>query len=120
MTACLILLLFNGLYVFFEHPFDSVGFVVSYIGVSFSPPFSTKYVPNDVEKIPVYIFLILTYKWKKHGFNVWKWGPERSKDLSGAIQASSEERKGRLVFPDSGLSKDNTRAFIRWAWAWIK
>jgi hypothetical protein len=54
------------------------------------------------------------------GFSVWWWSPERLEDLSGTIQALSVERKGRLIFPDSRLSKDNARAFIRWAWAWIK
>jgi hypothetical protein len=56
---------------------------------------------------------------KKHGVQRLVGSPERSKDLSGAIQALSVERKGRLVFPDSRLSKDNARAFFRWAWARI-
>jgi hypothetical protein len=45
-------------------------------------------------------------------FSVWWWSPERSEDLSGTIQALSVERNGRLVFPDSRLSKDNATAFI--------
>jgi yeast amino acid transporter len=62
----------------------------------------------------------LFFKIQKHGFKISKWGPEKSGDLSGAILASSENRKGRLKFPEEGLTKENTKAFIIWLWAWIK
>ena len=34
MTACLLLMVFNKVEVFLAHPFDYMGFIYSYIGVS--------------------------------------------------------------------------------------
>jgi amino acid transporter len=71
-------------------------------------------------QIPVFILLILGYKVQKHGFNISRWGPERSNNLRNAIQAASEKRKGRLEFPDEGFTEQNFRNFFRWVWEWMK
>ncbi|TAQ89173.1 hypothetical protein B7494_g2498 [Chlorociboria aeruginascens] len=102
MVACIILVIFNGVAAFLEHPFDTRRFIASYIG------------------IPVFILLILGYKLRKHGFRISQWGPERSNDLRNAIQVGSETRKGRLEFLDDGFSKDNVRTFFAWVWVWMK
>jgi amino acid transporter len=70
--------------------------------------------------VPLFLGLIVLFKVQKHGFRVRRWGPEKSNDLSGAILASSEKRKGRLEFPDNGLTRDNMIAFVTWVWAWMK
>ncbi|KAH8812741.1 proline-specific permease [Xylogone sp. PMI_703] len=102
MIASIILLVFNGISAFLEDPFDVRRFIASYIA------------------IPVFILLILGYKVRKHGFSVSQWGPERSNDLRNTIQAASEIRKGRLEFPESGITKENLRTFINWVWVWMK
>ncbi|EAS36718.3 amino acid transporter [Coccidioides immitis RS] len=102
LTACVILVLFNGIVSFLETPFNPQGFIAAYIG------------------LPVYILLIIGYKIKKHGFRFDNWGPERSNDLSNAVQVTSEKRKGRLEFPDDGFTSENFRTFFRWVWAWMK
>jgi yeast amino acid transporter len=71
-------------------------------------------------QIPVFMLIIVGYKIYRHGFRISQWGPERSNDLSNAIRAASDVRKGRLEFPDSGFTKENRRKFLNWAWAWIK
>ncbi|KIM96928.1 hypothetical protein OIDMADRAFT_169710 [Oidiodendron maius Zn] len=102
MAACIILLLFNGVFAFLVDPFDYQNFLVAYIAV------------------PLFIVLIAGYKIHKHGFKISKWGPERSCNLSGCIQVTGEKRKGRLVFPDRGFTKENWLTFTNWIWVWIK
>ncbi|PQE07454.1 proline-specific permease protein [Rutstroemia sp. NJR-2017a BBW] len=102
MTACIILVTFNGVSAFLERPFDVRRFVASYIS------------------IPVFILLIIGYKIHKHGLRIRNWGPERSNDLRNTIQAASETRKGRLEFPDEGLSWRNFKTWGEWFWVWLK
>ncbi|RQM04949.1 hypothetical protein DH86_00004431, partial [Scytalidium sp. 3C] len=102
MVACIILVIFNGVGAFLEEPFNVRQFLASYIG------------------IPVFIILILGYKIRKHGFRFSEWGPERSNDLRNTIQASSDIRKGRLEFPDNGLTRLNVHTFLKWIWVWLK
>ncbi|KAI9046855.1 hypothetical protein LZ554_008934 [Drepanopeziza brunnea f. sp. 'monogermtubi'] len=106
MVACSILLVFNGVAAFLEDPFDTRRFVASYIG------------------IPVFLVLILGYKVRRHGLGFSRlrhWGPERSNDLRNTIQASgARTRKGKLVFPASGLTLENARTFVDWIWVWLK
>ncbi|PMD57773.1 amino acid transporter-like protein [Hyaloscypha bicolor E] len=103
LVACTLLVLFNGVGPFLEHPFDTRRFVASYIGV------------------PAFIFLILGYKIRKHGFRVQDWGPERSNDLRNTIQTNSDVRVGRLELPDDGFfTKENARTFVKWVWVWLK
>lgn len=71
-------------------------------------------------QVPVFILLIIGYKLRKHGFNISKWGPERSNDLRNTVQVASETRKGRLEFPNDGLTKENTITFVNWIWVWMK
>jgi amino acid transporter len=71
-------------------------------------------------EIPIFLLLVVAYKIHKHGFKISKWGPERSCDLSGAVKVTSEQRKGRLVFPEKGVSAENGMAFIKWIWVWMK
>ncbi|TVY90714.1 Arginine permease [Lachnellula willkommii] len=65
-------------------------------------------------------WLKASYKIRKHGFAFSQWGPERSNDLRNTVQAASEIRKGRLEFPDEGLTKRNGRMFLDWLWVWMK
>jgi amino acid transporter len=119
MTSCLILLLFHGVDPFLRKPFDTTNFIVSYISVSGFPRLRNRLL---IPQIPIFISLVVGYKIGKHGFHVSQWGPERSCDLSGAIQAS-EKRVGRLEFPDQGLwglSFNNVVIFLRWIWVWMK
>jgi len=102
MVSCLILLLFNGIVVFLENPFDGRDFVASYIS------------------IPVFLLLILCYKLWKHGFIISDWGLERSNDLHGCTQTPDEMRRGKLDFPDDGITLNNFRAFFCWIWVWLK
>jgi len=67
----------------------------------------------------VFLLLILGYKIRKHGFRLSDWGFEKSNDLSNTVQAASVTRKGRLEFPDDGLSRENLRTFANWIWAWM-
>ncbi|XWW92698.1 hypothetical protein V2A60_000623 [Cordyceps javanica] len=97
-----ILLLFNGVPAFLERPFNVRKFVSAYIG------------------IPVYILLLIGYKFRKHGFRISHWGPERSDDLSNTVQAASEKRRGRLDLPDWGFTRANVAALTHWLWVWIK
>jgi amino acid transporter len=62
----------------------------------------------------------LGYKIHKHGLNFYNYGLEKSDDISGAVQASSPKRRGRLEFPDDGFSWENVRTFIDWIWVWMK
>jgi yeast amino acid transporter len=64
--------------------------------------------------------LILGYKIRKHWFRIFEWGPERSNDLRNTIQAASDVRRGRLEFPDYGLTTENLRTFVHWVWIWMK
>jgi amino acid transporter len=79
-----------------------------------------RYAGYSFTQIPIFILLVVGYKIHKHGFKISKWGPERSCDLSGCVKAASEKRKGRLVFPDKGLTKENWITFIKWIWVWVK
>lgn len=60
------------------------------------------------------------YKLRRHGLRFSDWGPERSQDLGGAVQAASEKRRGRLEFPDEGFTKDNWRTLFHWVWVWLQ
>ncbi|KIM93692.1 hypothetical protein OIDMADRAFT_173067 [Oidiodendron maius Zn] len=102
MAACIILFVFSGVFPFLVEPFDYQNFLVSYISG------------------PIFVLLVVGYKIHRHGFRISKWGPERSCDLSGCVQATGEKRKGRLVFPDKGITRENTTAFIEWIWVWVK
>ncbi|KKZ65305.1 hypothetical protein EMCG_08821 [[Emmonsia] crescens] len=102
LVACTVLVIFNGVPSFLQDPFDIRGFFASYIGV------------------PVFFLLVIGYKLSKHGLNFSQWGPERSNDLRNCVQVTSEKRKGRLHFPDEGLTKDNLQEFIQWIWVWTK
>ncbi|KAH8169398.1 amino acid permease domain-containing protein [Sarocladium implicatum] len=102
LFACIVLILFNGIVAFIETPFNVRKFISAYITV------------------PVYIALIIGYKFRRHGFRFSQWGPERSCDLSGAVQVSSAKRRGRLELPDEGFSKQNWLTFVHWLWVWIK
>ncbi|TVY55430.1 Arginine permease CAN1 [Lachnellula cervina] len=102
MVASILLMVFNGIGAFLERPFDTRKFIASYISV------------------PVFLLLLLGYKIRKHGLAFSQWGPERSNDLRNTVQAASEIRKGRLEFPDEGLTKRNGRMFLDWIWVWMK
>ncbi|TGO57403.1 hypothetical protein BOTNAR_0202g00070 [Botryotinia narcissicola] len=102
MAACIILVTFNGVSAFLERPFDVRRFVASYVS------------------IPVFILLIIGYKINKHGLKIRNWGPERSNDLRNTIQAASEKRKGRLEFPDEGISMENFKTWAHWMWVWTR
>jgi amino acid transporter len=71
-------------------------------------------------QVPVFILLIIGYKLRKHGIKLQNWWPERSNDLRNTVQVTSETRKGRLEFPDHGLTAENGRTFAKWLWVWIK
>ena len=122
IIACIILLLFNGVFAFLVDPFDYQNFLVSYIAVSLFVLFAQweLYAEYLFPQIPVFIALIAGYKIHKHGFKISKWGPERSCNLNGCIQVTGEKRKGRLVFPDRGFTKENWLTFTNWIWVWIK
>ncbi|KAH8673457.1 proline-specific permease [Xylariales sp. PMI_506] len=102
MVACTILVLFNGIVAFLEEPFDVNRFISAYISV------------------PIFIMLVLGYKIRKHGFKISEYGQEKSDDLSRTVQASNPKRKGRLEFPDDGLTYENFRTFVEWVWVWMK
>ncbi|TGO70495.1 hypothetical protein BELL_0717g00030 [Botrytis elliptica] len=102
MAACIILVTFNGVSAFLERPFDVRRFIASYVS------------------IPVFILLIIGYKINKHGLKIRNWGPERSNDLRNTIQAASEKRKGRLEFPDEGISMENFKTWAHWMWVWTR
>ncbi|EGX93560.1 proline-specific permease [Cordyceps militaris CM01] len=102
LVGSCILLLFNGVPAFLEKPFNVRKFVSAYVG------------------IPVYILLVVGYKFRKHGFRISQWGPERSDDLSNTVQAASEKRRGRLNLPDWGFTRANVEALGHWLWVWIK
>ncbi|KAL2362760.1 hypothetical protein RJZ56_004343 [Blastomyces dermatitidis] len=71
-------------------------------------------------QVPVFFVLIVGYKLSKHGLDFSHWGPERSNDLRNCVQVTSGRRKGRLQFPDDGLTKDNLQEFVQWVWVWTK
>ncbi|KAK3384730.1 amino acid transporter [Podospora didyma] len=102
MVTCVVLLLFNGVAAFVETPFNIRRFVSAYIS------------------IPVFLLLILGYNLRKHGTNFSEWGPDKSGDLSNTVQASNTKRKGRLEFPDDGITRENWSTFVRWIWEWTK
>jgi yeast amino acid transporter len=79
-----------------------------------------KSTANDHLQVPVFVLLILAYKIGQHGCRFSQWGPERSNDLRGTIQAASETRKGRLELPDDGFTKQNGRVFLKWIWVWMR
>jgi amino acid transporter len=133
LVASIILILFNGVRAFLATPFDLRGFFASYIGVSarylaacvgsLGSPFSAGFqLTSDISfyQIPVFFLLILGYKIKRHGFNVTRWGPERSNDLRNTVQVASNKRKGRLEFPDKGPTIRNVLEVFRWVWVWMK
>ncbi|EFW20887.1 amino acid transporter [Coccidioides posadasii str. Silveira] len=102
MTACTILCIFSGATTFLRTPFDTHGFIVSYIS------------------IPVFLVLLIGYKIRHHGLRISRWGPERSCDLRNCVQTTSEKRKGVLEFPDHGYTWNNARSFFGWVWVWMK
>ncbi|KAH8890598.1 proline-specific permease [Thozetella sp. PMI_491] len=102
LVACSVLLLFNGVGAFLEDPFDVRRFVSAYISV------------------PVFLLLVLGYKIRKHGLRIYNYGPEKSNDISGAVQAASTKRRGRLEFPDNGTLRENVNTFLEWIWVWMK
>lgn len=102
LFACSVLVLFNGVAAFLESPFNWRRFIAAYIS------------------LPVFVVLVVGYKVRRHGLRFSEWGPERSGDLSGAVQTSSAKRKGRLEFPDDGVSKGNLAYFVHWLWVWIR
>ncbi|KAJ3473618.1 hypothetical protein NLG97_g10215 [Lecanicillium saksenae] len=102
LASSIVLIIFNGVPAFLEKPFNVRKFVSAYVS------------------IPVYILLIISYKFRKHGFRLSRWGPERSDDLSNTVQAASEKRRGRLDLPDWGFTRANLDAFGHWLWVWIK
>ncbi|KAK4653132.1 hypothetical protein QC762_0080450 [Podospora pseudocomata] len=99
--ACVVLILFNGVGAFIE-PFNIRKFIAAYIS------------------LPVFILLILCYNIRKHGFRFRDWWTDKSGDLSQTVQASSNTRKGRLEFPDSGITRHNWAVFVHWVWVWLK
>ncbi|OAA66292.1 proline-specific permease [Cordyceps fumosorosea ARSEF 2679] len=102
LAGSCVLLIFNGVPAFLEKPFNVRKFVSAYVG------------------IPVYILLVVGYKFRKHGFRFSHWGPERSDDLSNTVRAASEKRRGRLDLPDWGVTRANWQALGHWLWVWIK
>ncbi|KXX74668.1 Arginine permease [Madurella mycetomatis] len=101
MVACIILIFFNGVGAFID-PFNVRKFVAAYIG------------------IPVFILLILGYNIRKHRLRFADWWADKSGDLSNTVQAGSLKRKGRLEFPDNGVTKENLLTFVQWIWVWMK
>ncbi|KAK0669781.1 hypothetical protein QBC41DRAFT_249353 [Cercophora samala] len=101
LVACIILILFNGVSAFIE-PFSIRKFIAAYIS------------------LPVFILLILGYNIRKHGFRFGDWWTDKSGDLSQTVQASSYKRKGRLEFPDNGITRDNWATLVHWVWVWMK
>jgi amino acid transporter len=126
MSACIILVLFNGLKAFLEEPFGTREFISSYISVCTRLIFPNCFLGNllgrfsNWSQVPVFVLLILGYKIRKHGFRFSQWGPERSNDLRNTVQVTSDTRKGRLEFPDDGFSKENTIILFNWIWVWMK
>lgn len=101
LVACVVLILFNGVGAFIE-PLSIRKFIAAYIS------------------LPVFILLILCYNIRKHGFRFRDWWTDKSGDLSQTVQASSHTRKGRLEFPDSGITGHNWQVFVHWVWVWWK
>lgn len=114
----------NGIGAFLERPFDTRKFIASYISVNTKPSHSfinkQGKITLTLTQVPVFLLLLLGYKIRKHGLAFSQWGPERSNDLRNTVQAASEIRKGRLEFPDEGLTKRNGRMFLDWIWVWMK
>ncbi|OAR01600.1 hypothetical protein LLEC1_00467 [Akanthomyces lecanii] len=119
LAGSCILLLFNGVPAFLEEPFNVRKFVSAYVCVSKPPHLRFDLLLID-EQIPVYILLVVGWKFRKHGFRLSRWGPERSNDLSNTVQAASEKRRGRLDLPDWGVTRANLESFGHWLWVWIK
>lgn len=121
MVACMLLILFNGVTAFLEEPFGVRRFVSSYISVSARLAFPGYLAPSlTMQKLPVFLLLILGHKIRNHGFRFSEWAMERSEDLGQTVQVRGEKRKGRLEFPDNTLTKENLRTFAEWVWVWLK
>jgi len=123
LVACILLVIFNGVGPFLEHPFDTRRFVASYIGVRLLYSLFARETleANTPHQVPAFIFLILGYKIRKHGLKIQNWGPERSNDLRNTIQTNSDVRIGRLELLDDRLfTKENGRTFVKWVWVWLK
>ncbi len=68
----------------------------------------------------MFVILVLGYNFRKHGFRFSDWLTDKSDDLSNTVQAASEKRKGRLEFPDDGVTRENWITFVKWVWVWVK
>ncbi|KAG7284094.1 hypothetical protein NEMBOFW57_010455 [Staphylotrichum longicolle] len=101
LVGCVVLILFNGVGAFIE-PFNIRKFVSAYIS------------------LPTFLLLILGYNLRKHGLRFSDWWTDKSADLSNTVQATSLKRKGRLEFPDNGLTRENVLTFLEWIWVWTK
>ncbi|KAJ4291493.1 hypothetical protein N0V88_006090 [Collariella sp. IMI 366227] len=55
-----------------------------------------------------------------HGLRFSDWWTDKSGDLSNTVQATSLRRKGRLEFPDNGVTRKNVSTFFTWVWVWMK
>jgi amino acid transporter len=71
-------------------------------------------------QLPVFLLLILGYNLRKHGLRFADWWTDKSGDLSNIVQATSLRRKGRLEFPDNGITRENWVTFGEWIWVWMK
>ncbi|KAI9150461.1 Proline-specific permease [Paramyrothecium foliicola] len=74
MVTCIILILFNGVAIFLEKPFNVRNFISAYIS------------------LPVFFLLVVGYKVRNHGFQFSKWGLERSQDIGNTVQVLSQKR----------------------------
>ncbi|AEO67776.1 uncharacterized protein THITE_2051579 [Thermothielavioides terrestris NRRL 8126] len=101
LVACIILMLFNGVAAFIK-PFNIHKFVAAYIS------------------LPIFLILILGYNIRKHRLRFSDWWSDKSGDLSNTVQATSLKRRGRLEFPDSGVTRENLLTFLEWVWVWLK
>ncbi|KAK4108134.1 amino acid transporter-like protein [Canariomyces notabilis] len=101
LVACVILILFNGVGAFID-PFNVRKFVSAYIS------------------LPVFLLLILGYNLRKHRLRFSDWWADKSGDLSNTVQATSLKRKGRLEFPEHGITRENWLTFVEWVWVWLK
>lgn len=126
------LILFNGVGAFIE-PFNIRKFVSAYISVgvyllatpSSSRPVHVGYLFCMLTtfasvQLPTFLLLILGYNLRKHGLRFSDWWTDKSADLSNTVQATSLKRKGRLEFPDNGLTRENVLTFLEWIWVWTK
>ncbi len=127
MVGCIILILFNGVSAFIE-PFNIRKFVSAYISVGDGcllsrPTLSMRYTCTDSNssiQLPTFLILIVGYNLRKHGLRIRDWWTDKSGDLSNTVQATSLKRKGRLEFPDNGVTRENLLAIVEWIWVWMK